>query len=118
MSAPRTGQQPFGVCSAVVTTDVQPRQEHTHIEPANLPHGSGWLVQLEQRTLPQFNQIVIWCLLATAAILAIWPFELRSGERAGLVSFLSWLPDDLVRHGATWIAMRMLLITGIVLWLL
>src|SRR5206468_3605850 len=114
----RTRQRRFGVCSAIVTTDVQsPRGQET-TEAADVPQGMDRLARLEDRTLPQFNQIVIWSLLATAAILAIWPFELREGERAGVVSLLSWLPDAAVGHPATWFAMRLLLAAGIVLWVL
>jgi hypothetical protein len=101
-----------------VTTDVQSRQGQTTSEAADVPQGTDRLARLEKRTLPQFNQTVIWCLLATAAILAIWPFEVREGERAGVVSLQSWLPDAAVRHPATWFAMRLLLGVGIVLWAL
>ena len=89
-----------------------------NLEAVKLPEGAGWLNRLEGRTLPQFNQSVIWCLLATAAILAVWPFEMREGERVGFVSLLSWLPDPVVRHKATWMVLRLVLIAGIVLWLL
>jgi hypothetical protein len=88
------------------------------VEAVKLPDSAGWLRPLEERTLPQFNQIVIWCLLATAAILAVWPFELREGERSGFVSLLSWVPDAVVRHEATWMALRLVLFAGIALWLL
>ncbi|HZN35138.1 MAG TPA: hypothetical protein VFB80_15020 [Pirellulaceae bacterium] len=77
-----------------------------------------WLTRLEERTLPHFNQLVIWLLLATAMVLAVWRFEIRTGERSGFVSLLSWLPDSVVASPATWLACRGLLIAGIVLWAL
>jgi hypothetical protein len=49
--------------------------------------------------------------------LAFWPFEWKSGERVGWVSLLSGLPNFVVYSHFTWIAFRLLLITGIVLWL-
>ncbi len=72
---------------------------------------------LEQRTLPQFNQLVIWTLLAISALLAIWPFEIRAGERAGVASLLWWLSDSVVHSHWTWLALRVLLLVGSVLWL-
>ncbi len=77
-----------------------------------------WLARLEQRTLPHFNQFVIWLLLATAVILALWVFPIRTGERGGFVSLLSWLPDCAVTNDLTWLACRAALIAGIVLWAL
>jgi hypothetical protein len=77
-----------------------------------------WLAALEERTLPQFNQLVIWCLLATAVCLALWPFEVRTGPRGGFASLLWCLPDDLVRHNWTWFSIRFLLLAGCLLWLL
>jgi hypothetical protein len=77
---------------------------------------ANWLDRLEDRSLPHFNQLVIWTLLVTAAILAGWLFEMHEGERRGFVSLLLWLPDDVVRNGWTWAAFRLVLIVGIVLW--
>ena len=71
---------------------------------------------LEERTLPRFNQLVTWVLLVAAATLVPWQFELRAGPRGGFVSFLSWLPDEVVRSAAVWMVMRGLLAVGIVLW--
>lgn len=78
----------------------------------------NWLAHLEERTLPQFNQLVIWLLLGTAAILAFWHFPIQLGERGGVVSLLSWLPDAVVRSPATWLACRGVLLAGIGLWAL
>jgi hypothetical protein len=74
------------------------------------------VARLDERTLPQFNQLVIWSLLIAAATLALWQFELKTGPRAGLVSLLSWLPDDVVRSQIVWLVLRSLLIVGIALW--
>ena len=79
---------------------------------------TSWLAALEERTLPQFNQLVTWILLATALILAGWPFELRDGERAGFASLFFWLPTAVVRSPWTWLTFRVLLAAGSVLWLL
>jgi hypothetical protein len=79
-------------------------------------NGTSRLAQLEERTLPHFNQVVVWTLLATAAILALWPFELGSGQRTGFASLLVWLPDAIVTSGAVWLSLRAVLLTGCVLW--
>lgn len=78
----------------------------------------AWLARLEERSLPHFNQFVIWLLLGTASILAVWPFEIRAGERGGVVSLISWLPDAVLTSSATWYLFRVILIVGIVLWAL
>jgi hypothetical protein len=75
-----------------------------------------WITRLEERTLPHFNQCVTWVLLVAAATLVPWQFELREGPRGGFVSLLSWLPDEVVRSGAAWLVLRVLLAVGIVLW--
>src|SRR5215207_5249668 len=72
--------------------------------------------QLEERTLPQFNQLVTGALLVAAATLVPWQFEIREGPRGGFVSLLSWLPDEVVRSSATWLVLRGLLAVGIVFW--
>ncbi len=78
---------------------------------------TSWLAALEERTLPQFNQLVVWALLGTAATLALWPFQLHDGPREGFTSFLFWLPDSIVRNDWTWYLARALLLAGIALWL-
>src|SRR5262245_34921880 len=85
------------------------------VEPT-VPAGSPWLASLEARTLPQFNQVVVWSLLVTAAVLAVWHFPVHEGERRGFVSLLAWLPDALVRNFWVWAAFRGLLVAGIALW--
>jgi hypothetical protein len=75
------------------------------------------LPTLERRTLPQFNQLVIWTLLAISGLLAIWPFDVRAGERAGVASLLWCLSDDVVRSHWTWLALRAVLLVGSLLWL-
>lgn len=76
-----------------------------------------WLQRLEQRSLPLFNQVVIWTLLATALTLAVWPFELNEGQRHGVASLLFWTPDAFVRSSVVWVSTRGLLIVGCSLWL-
>jgi hypothetical protein len=106
------------VSSTVVTTAVQESAQPQHAARSALRVGEApWLTRLEERTLPHFNQIVVWSLLVTAAILACWPFELHSGERGGFVSLISWLPDEIVQSRLTWLLFRGLLLGGIVLWI-
>jgi hypothetical protein len=77
-----------------------------------------WLEHLEDRSPPRFNQLVIWCLLATAMTLALWPFEIKIGTREGTASLLFWLPDDVVRDDWTWYSFRLALVSGSLMWLL
>jgi hypothetical protein len=78
-----------------------------------------WLERLEERTLPHFNQLVIWLLLGTAAILASLSFPPADGPRSdAVVSLLSWLPPGVLASPATAMLFRGLLAIGIVLWLL
>jgi hypothetical protein len=102
-----------GVTTEVQPTIGRPRRASAGLRPQEAPLLSG----LEERTLPHFNQLVIWSLLATAAVLALWPFELRVGDRSGFVSLISWLPDEIVRGPLTWLLCRAALVTGIGLWL-
>ena len=74
------------------------------------------LEQLEERTLPHFNQLVTWVLLGSAAVVVPWQFQIQAGPRGGFVTLLSWLPDDVVRSSLTWLLLRGLLAVGIVLW--
>jgi hypothetical protein len=102
-----------------VTTEI-----HTKTEPfaanetTSRVSDAAWLDRLDDRTLPHFNQLVIWSLLGTSAVLACWPFVWRTGDRGGFVSLLWWLPDAVVYSPTAWHAMRLLLAMGIVLWLL
>jgi hypothetical protein len=98
----------------------------TQIEPSSISAADdlvtsairpSWLERLNQRTLPQFNQLVIWSLLMAATTLALWQFDIKTGPRSGFVSLLSWLPDTVVHSTAVWHALRAALIVGIVLWL-
>jgi hypothetical protein len=61
---------------------------------------------------------VIWLLLATASVLAAWPFQVTAGPRHGVVTLLWWLPDSVVMADATWHFFRGLLLVGILLWAL
>jgi hypothetical protein len=99
-----------------VTTDVQARSRPRQAAEPSPPAAPSWLARLEERTLPHFNQIVVWTLLAAAATLALWPFEPIRGERGGLVSPLWWLPDAVVYSPAVWLVVKVLLAGGIVLW--
>jgi hypothetical protein len=78
---------------------------------------TSWLAALEERTLPQFNQLVVWALLGTTATLAASPFEMHDGPREGFASFLFWLPDSIARSDWIWHSFRALLLLGIALWL-
>jgi hypothetical protein len=82
---------------------------------------SNWLTRaathLNQRSLPHFNQLVIWLLLGSAAIVACWPsFEIQGGLRHGHTTLLFWLPDEVLDSPATSWLFRGVLIIGIVLW--
>jgi hypothetical protein len=76
-----------------------------------------WLTQLEERTLPHFNQLVIWCLLGTAAVLGCTGFRVHEGAREGVASLLFWLPDYVARNLWTFLFFRAVLFSGIGLWL-
>jgi hypothetical protein len=88
------------------------------------PHNTGqspftrWLAHLDRRSLPHFNQLVIWVLLATATILGLWPWEIIDGPRQGASSLLFWLPDAVLDSLWLFWIFRGLLLGGIVLWLL
>jgi hypothetical protein len=76
-----------------------------------------WIDHLSGRSLPHFNQLVVWCLLATAAILAVWPmFQIREGQRHGHATLFFWLPDAWLDSPAVFWLFRVVLIAGIVLW--
>ncbi len=76
-----------------------------------------WLEQLEERTLPHFNQFVIWCLLGTSTVLGCTGFRVHEGAREGVASLLFWLPDNVVRSSWTFLLFRAALFLGIGLWL-
>src|SRR5205085_3894762 len=65
-----------------------------------------------------FRQRARWSLLRTAVVLAVWPFDVHGGQRTGVVSLLSWLPDAIIRSELSWLACRLLLVAGIWLWFL
>lgn len=76
-----------------------------------------WIEHLNSRSLPHFNQLVVWCLLITAAILAVWPtFVVREGSRQGHATLLFWLPDAALDSPALFWLFRSALIAGIALW--
>jgi hypothetical protein len=76
-----------------------------------------WIDHLSRRSLPHFNQLVVWCLLGTATILAVWPmFEVREGQRHGHATLLFWLPDAVLDSHAMFWLFRVMLVAGIVLW--
>jgi hypothetical protein len=88
-----------------------------HAEPSG-SLASRWLAPLGQRSLPHFNQFVIWLLLASAAIVACLPFTVREGQRHGHTTLLFWLPDSLLDSAAMFWLFRGMLIVGIGLWAL
>jgi hypothetical protein len=80
---------------------------------------SRWLAHLDQRSLPHFNQLVIWVLLATALFVALWPFfPVHAGPRQGTATLLFWLPDAALDSPALFWFFRVTLLLGIALWLL
>jgi hypothetical protein len=80
-------------------------------------HPVSWIDHLNLRSLPHFNQLVVRCLLVTAAILAVWPtFEIREGSRQGHATLLFWLPDPLLDSPAMFWLFRATLLIGIALW--
>ncbi|MCI0360735.1 MAG: hypothetical protein L0211_19840 [Planctomycetaceae bacterium] len=90
--------------------------DHTDLPP---PLAARWIELLTCRSLPHFNQLVVWCLLATAAMLAFWPsFEIREGPRQGHATLLFWLPDAVLDSPALFWLFRAVLVAGIVMWLL
>jgi hypothetical protein len=102
-----------------VTTDTPTSDERYAVDISGVPNGQpSWLQSLEQRTLPHFNQLVIWSLLTTALLLALWPFQLLQGSRAGTASLLCWLPDAIVYNAWAWSALRLALFAGCSLWML
>lgn len=90
------------------------------IEPAaREPRANGWLAHLDQRSLPHFNQLVIWVLLGIALFVAVWPFfPVHAGPRQGTATLLFWLPDAALRSPALFWAFRIVLLLGSGLWLL
>ena len=75
-----------------------------------------WLAALEERTLPHFNQLVVWVLLAGGAVLASLPFAVSEGPRQGHATLLFWLGDAALDHASLFWIFRVVLLTGIVLW--
>src|SRR5262249_10817164 len=111
----RLGRLCYGIC---VTTQVETSDSSAAGDQNVRAPERAWLERLDERTLPQFNQLVIWSLLVAAATLAFWRFDVKDGPRGGFVTLLSWLPDAVVRSSAVWLALRAGLIVGIVLWLM
>src|SRR5262245_40027573 len=78
-----------------------------------------FLEETTRRSPVHFNQLVVWCLLVTGAILAFLPtFVVREGYRQGHVTLLFWLPDAVLDSPVLFWAFRAALLIGIVLWLL
>jgi len=77
---------------------------------------SQWIDHLNGRSLPHFNQFVVWCLLGTSAVLACIPFTVREGSRHGHATLFFWLPDAVLDSHAMFWLFRLLLVAGIVLW--
>src|SRR5262245_36626721 len=83
--------------------------------PSSIAH---WIEHLQAHSLAHFNQLVVWCLLGTAAILAVWPrFEIREGIRQGPAPLLFWLPDAVLDSPVIFWLLRVTLIIGIALWI-
>lgn len=74
--------------------------------------------RLLRRTRPLFGQTVVWCLLASAVTIALWPFEIMPYERHSGATFLSLLPEEWLSSPLLWISVRGALLLGAVLWAL
>lgn len=74
------------------------------------------LSRLDEKSTPQFAQLITWLLLAAGLILACLPFELRTGPRQGPATLLWWLPSEVLAHPATFYLFRGMLVAGCVLW--
>lgn len=95
------------------------RAETSEKSSASASRLDRWLAQLDQRSLPQFNQLVTWVLLGTALFLGLWPyFSIHAGARQGTATLLFWLPDSLLASAALFWFFRLTLLAGIALWLL
>lgn len=75
-----------------------------------------WLATLEERTLPHFNQFIIWVLLASGVILTSLPFRVSAGDRQGHATLLFWLPDAVLDHPALFWGFRVVLLAGVLMW--
>ena len=75
-------------------------------------------VRLLRRTRPLFGQTVVWCLLASAVTIALWPFEIMPHERHAGATILSLLPESWLSAPALWLTVRGALLVGITLWAL
>jgi hypothetical protein len=71
---------------------------------------------LGRRSVPHFNQFVIWCLLGSATVLACLRFTVRDGPRQGHATLLYWLPDAVLDSSMPFWLFRVLLVIGIALW--
>jgi hypothetical protein len=85
---------------------------------ASEPALARWLSHLNDRSLPHFNQLVIWVLLGTGLFLACWLFGPAEGPRQGGSTLLFWLPEPLLDSPWLFLIFRVLLVAGSILWLL
>lgn len=76
------------------------------------------LARLCRRRRPLFGQTVVWCLLAIAVTIGLWPFEVMPGARQTGATFLSVLPDEWITQSGLWLAVRGVLLFAVVLWAL
>ncbi|MEX2176765.1 MAG: hypothetical protein WD872_20530 [Pirellulaceae bacterium] len=86
--------------------------------PPSLGIVARWREHLGRRSPPHFNQLVVWALLASSALLACLPLATGTGERGGPTTVFSWLPDGVLASSAMFWLFRGLLIAGIALWAL
>lgn len=73
---------------------------------------------LFRRSTPQFTQLALWLLLATALVAGCVPFTVHPGPRQGPATLLSWLPPEVLASDAAFWIFRGLLWVGAVLWAL
>ncbi len=76
---------------------------------------SHWLAE---RSSPAFGQVIIWILLAAGVMMAALSFEMKTGQRQGPSTVLSWLPHAALASSIPFWICRGLLIAGGVSWFL
>lgn len=76
-----------------------------------------YIASLGDLRTPQFGQVLTWTLLAISFLLASLQFDVAVGQRQGPVTVFSWLPETWLGSDTTFLAFRVMLICGALLWL-